>query len=84
MNLYNIHFFGHPLVHHYSALGIALLILALLLVLAFEVWMLVDVLAYRKVPTRHKVWWVIGMFLIHPFVAIIYFFVRPAYKRTKP
>lgn len=69
--------------HHFSGPGLALVILALLVVLAFELWMLIDVLTYRKVPKQHKLWWVLGMFVIHPFVAIVYFFVRPAYKRAK-
>ena len=59
-------------------------ILLTILFLAFEIWMLVDVIQNRKVPKVHKIWWVIGMFLIHPFVAIIYFFVSrfsSAYKK---
>jgi hypothetical protein len=59
----------------------ALICLSLLLILAFEVWMLVDVLAYRKVPTKSRVAWVIGMFLIHPFVALAYILVRSRYKK---
>jgi hypothetical protein len=43
--------------------------------------MLVDVLAYRKVPTKSRVAWVIGMFLIHPFVALAYILVRSRYKK---
>ncbi len=59
------------------------LIAGLLLILVFEVWMLVDVLTNKKIPTQHKVWWVICMFLIHPVTAIVYFFVRSAYKKSK-
>jgi hypothetical protein len=62
---------------------LVLIILVVLLILAFEVWMLVDDITNKKVPTKHKVWWAIGMFLVHPFVAIIYFFVsRLHYNKT--
>ena len=70
--------------HHFSAPALALVILGLLLILAFELWMLVDALAYRKMPTMSRIWWVLGMFLIHPFVAIVYFFVRGRYKQIQP
>jgi hypothetical protein len=55
----------------------------MLLILAFEVWMLVDVLEFRKVPTNSRVAWVVGMFLIHPFVALAYLLVRSRYKIVK-
>ena len=70
--------------HHFSPQGVALLIAAMLLILAFEVWMLVDVLEFRKVPTKSRVAWVVGMFLIHPFVALAYILVRSRYKRVTP
>lgn len=52
--------------------GLALVALA---VLAFEIWMLVDVINNKKIHTDQKVWWVIGMFLLHPFVSAAYFIV---------
>jgi hypothetical protein len=67
--------------HHFSGPSMALICLSMLLILAFEVWMLVDVLAYRKVPARSRLWWVVGMFLIHPFVAMAYILVRSRYKK---
>ncbi|HEY1835849.1 MAG TPA: PLDc N-terminal domain-containing protein [Candidatus Saccharimonadales bacterium] len=71
--------------HHWNGGWIALIILIVLLVLAFELWMLVDCITNKKVPTRHKVWWIIGMFLLHPFVAIAYFFTsRFHYNKLKP
>ncbi len=45
-----------------------------LLIAAFEVWMIVDVALNKKISDRAKVWWIIGMVLIHPFVAIAYYF----------
>jgi hypothetical protein len=73
--------FVHPV--PMSNTQMAVLCLGLLLVLAFEVWMLVDVLALRKVPTNSRVAWVVGMFLIHPFVALAYLLVRSRYKLVK-
>jgi hypothetical protein len=69
--------------HKFSTPSLVLLILGMLVVLAFELWMLIDLLAYRKVPAMSRAWWVIGMFLIHPFVALVYLLVRSRYKRVK-
>ena len=69
--------------YHYSSPALALIIVGGLLILAFEVWMLVDVLALRKVPMRSRVAWVVGMFLIHPFVAMAYLLVRSRYQLVK-
>lgn len=74
--------FGASLIHG-SPQMLALVVLGLMLILAFEVWMLVDVLAYRKVPTKSRVGWVVGMFLIHPFVAMAYLLARSRYKKVK-
>jgi len=69
---------------HVSGHWLGLIILAILLILSFELWMLIDVITNKKVPTRHKVWWAVGMFLIHPIVAIVYFFVsRLHYNKLK-
>lgn len=85
MNQFSQFFYEYCLAHHhFSGQGLALLILAMLLILAFEIWMLVDVLEFRKVPTKSRVAWVVGMFLIHPFVAMAYILVRSRYKRVKP
>lgn len=53
----------------------ALLVSIIVLVFAFEIWMLVECLNDKKLKTYEKVWWVVGMFLVHPFVAIAYFIV---------
>lgn len=67
---------------HVSGVWLGIIIFILLLILVFEIWMLVDVITNKNVPTMHKVWWVIGMFLVHPIVAIVYFFVRSQYNRA--
>lgn len=51
---------------------ITLLVLALVLV--FEIWMLVDVITNHEISDNAKILWVIGMILIHPIIAIIYYF----------
>ncbi len=49
------------------------IILLTILLLVFEIWMIVDVFNNRNVTKSHKIWWIVGMFILHPFVAIIYF-----------
>ena len=66
--------------HHFSAQSVAVIVACLLIILSFELWMLVDILAVRKVPKSQKVAWVVGMFLIHPIVALVYFVVRGRYR----
>ena len=62
--------------HHAWHLGawLPIIILVALLVLAFEIWMIVDAALNKKLSDKAKAWWIVGMFIIHPFVAIIYFF----------
>ena len=69
--------FGLTGYHHYfiDRGWTTTIILLTILFLAFEIWMLVDVFNNRKVPKYHKLWWIVGMFIIHPFVALAYFFV---------
>ncbi len=50
-----------------------LIIILLLIILAFEIWMFVDVIINKNISDRNKIWWVIGMLLVHPFVAIAYY-----------
>jgi hypothetical protein len=44
------------------------------LIAVFEVWMIVDAALNKKISDKAKIWWIIGMVIIHPFVAIVYFF----------
>lgn len=58
--------------------AILFIIIVLALVLAFEIWMFVDALKNKQLTDMERLLWCIGMLLIHPFVAIIYYFVaRP-------
>lgn len=72
---YNLNMFMASMLH----LGFALVALALVvaaLVLAFEIWMFVDVIKSRGLSHEERAIWIIGMLLLHPFVAIVYYFMR--------
>lgn len=62
--------------HQSWHLGIWLpiIIIIAVLLLAFEIWMIVDAALNKKISDKAKTWWIIGMVLIHPIVAIVYFF----------
>ncbi len=56
-------------------LTIAILLVALALaILAFEIAMFVSVIRNHGISDTAKALWIIGMFLLHPFVAIVYYF----------
>jgi hypothetical protein len=62
-------------------LPLALLILLIgLAVLAFEVWMFVNAIQNRKISDEARILWLIGMVLVHPFIAIAYYFTD--YQKT--
>ena len=62
--------------HHSWHLGawILVFIVIAILLLAFEIWMIVDAAINKKISDKAKAWWIVGMLIIHPFVAIAYFF----------
>jgi hypothetical protein len=62
--------------HHAWHLGawLPIIIVVALLILAFEVWMIVDAAINKKLSDKAKAWWIVGMIIVHPFVAIAYFF----------
>lgn len=64
-----------------SSLFIVFIILAVI-VFAFEVWMFVDAIKNPKISDTKKLVWCIGMLLIHPFVAVIYYFTD--HKANRP
>lgn len=65
----------HPTLFTGVGVGILLLIVLIVLaVLAFELWMLVSAVKNPAITTERKVLWIVLMFLIHPFVAIVYYF----------
>jgi hypothetical protein len=63
-----------------------LIIIAALLVIAilwFEVAMFLDVLKNKKLSENEKILWVLGMFLLHPVIAIVYYFVAHSRLHSK-
>lgn len=52
-----------------------IIILVAIVILAFEIWMFVDLIQNENLSTETKLIWALGMLLIHPFVAIIYYFI---------
>lgn len=58
-------------------------VLIIALILAFEVWMFLDVLKNKKLTDTEKILWVLGMFLLHPIIAIVYFFVARSSLNAK-
>ena len=57
------------------SIGLALIVFVILAaILIFEIWMLVDVIQNDAITSDRKILWVVGMFLLHPIVAIAYFF----------
>jgi hypothetical protein len=62
--------------HHILHLGewLPIIIVIAILIFAFEIWMIVDVAINKEITDKTKTWWIIGMLIIHPFVAIVYFF----------
>ena len=49
-------------------------ILVLAIILAFEIWMFIDAYRNANLSSNAKILWMVGMALLHPFVAIAYFF----------
>lgn len=62
----------------FGSLTLLALILILLaaVVLAFEVWMFVSALQNPRLNDSQRLIWCIGMVLVHPFVAIAYYFME--------
>jgi hypothetical protein len=53
---------------------LALVIALAVLVLAFEVWMFIDAMTNQALTTTTRFLWLFGMLLLHPIVAIAYYF----------
>jgi len=61
-------------------LGIFLLLVLLAVILYFEIAMLLDAIKNKNISDSARTYWIIAMFLIHPFVAIYYYFTE--YKKN--
>lgn len=64
--------YTHSSIH--LGLWLPVIILVTLLLLAFEIWMIIDATLNHKIGDQSKAFWIIGMLLIHPFVGIAYYF----------
>jgi len=68
-----------------SILGLGLvaglvLIIAIVLIFIFEVWMFISAITNKNISDTARVFWAVGMVLIHPIVAIAYYFTD--YKKA--
>jgi sterol desaturase/sphingolipid hydroxylase (fatty acid hydroxylase superfamily) len=57
--------------------GLTLLVVVVigLAVLAFEIAMFIDAIKNPKLSQTSKLVWLVAMLLVHPFVAIAYYFI---------
>lgn len=56
------------------------IVIILIAVLAFEIAMFISVIKNKYISSNARILWIIGMFLIHPIVALVYYFTD--HKRT--
>jgi hypothetical protein len=61
------------------ALGV-IVIIVLLAILVFEIAMFISVIRNKFITGNAKALWIVGMLLIHPLVAIVYYFTD--YNKT--
>ena len=54
----------------------------LLALLVFEIAMFVDAYKNPKLTANSKLLWMVGMVLVHPFVAIVYWFMYRKNRRV--
>jgi len=64
-----------------GASGVAVLLVVLAAILCFEIWMIVSAIQNKSITDNVRILWVIGMLLIHPIVAIVYYFTD--YQKTR-
>ncbi len=60
---------------------VILLLLLIIAILIFELVMFINVIGNNHISRSTKLLWILGMLLIHPFVAIAYYFTD--HKKTK-
>jgi hypothetical protein len=78
--------FGRTL---YLGLGISLfvfvlLILLLLAIVIFEVWMFVSVINNKYISDLTKILWMVGMLVLHPFIAVAYYVTDNKHTANSP
>lgn len=63
----------------FGLITVPLLVIILLAILVFEVAMFISAIQNKHITSNARIFWIIGMLLIHPFIAIAYYFTD--YKR---
>jgi hypothetical protein len=58
-----------------SILVISMVVL-FIAIFVFELMMLIDAIKNPRLTTNNRILWIVGMLLVHPFVAIVYYFVE--------
>ncbi|HEY5266868.1 MAG TPA: hypothetical protein VIJ40_08655 [Acidimicrobiales bacterium] len=53
-------------------------------VLAFEILVIINAIQNVTLSATANAWWIVGMFLVHPFVAIAYYFMEYKMPRKGP
>jgi hypothetical protein len=59
----------------------AIIIIVLIAVLIFEIAMIIDAIKNKHITDNARILWIIGMLIIHPIIAIAYYFTD--YKKGK-
>lgn len=59
-----------------SALLPVIVILLIIALEVFEVWMFIHAIMNERLAPVNRALWAVGMVVIHPFVAIVYYFVE--------
>lgn len=59
-----------------SGLLVLIIIILALAIAAFEIWMFVHAIINKRLAVTNKILWIVFMLLIHPFVAIAYYFIE--------
>jgi hypothetical protein len=57
-----------------KAVYYTVLIGVLAVVFGFEIWMFIHALMNKRISSGRKFWWLVGMLVLHPFVALGYLF----------
>jgi len=55
-----------------------------LAILVFEVAMFIDAILNKNITDEVRILWLVGMILIHPFVAIAYYFTDHKKRQSPP
>lgn len=65
---------AHQMSQLHLGLWLPVIVIVAILIGVFEIWMLVDAAINKEISDKSKAWWIVGMILVHPLVAIVYYF----------